>query len=296
MNKGVRVGYTQSSLVSPSDETVLATYAWAAPERPRGVVQIAHGLAEHGARYDRLAQALVEAGYAVHAVDHRGHGHSTTPEGRGDFGPAGFVGVAADIAAFGQHLAETHGGLPLFLVAHSMGSIAGQEAILDHSERYAGVVFSGSTAVDALAQALAAAPEGGPSGLEAFNVGFEHRTGFEWLSRDAAEVDAYVADPLCGFDLPDDALPQLLARGARLADPEELRNIRPDLPLLLISGERDPIAGGGALVELLGHRYREAGVRDVTVRLYPEARHEIFNETNRAEVTRDVIAWLDGHC
>ena len=132
-------------------------------------------------------------------------------------------------------------------------------------------------------------------GLEAFNAGFEPRTGYEWLSRDEAEVDAYVADPLCGFELPDATVPALFGAAATLADPAALARIRSDLPLLVVSGTADPLAGGGDLVQVLAQRYRDAGVADVTVRLYDDARHEVFNETNRDEVTRDVIAWLDAH-
>ena len=174
-----------------------------------------------------------------------------------------------------------------------MGSFAAQSVILTHSEQYAGVVLSGSTALDLLAAGLAQAE--GPAGLEAFNAGFEHRTGYEWLSRDEAEVDLYVADPWCGFELPDETVPALFGAAATLADPAVLAGIRPDLPLLLVSGSDDPLAGGGQLVEVLGQRYRDAGLVDVTVTLYDGARHEILNETNRDEVTADVVAWLDAH-
>ena len=177
------------------------------------MVQVAHGLAEHSARYDRFARALNEVGYTVRAVDHRGHGGSIagTP---GDFGAPGFEGLIADVAAYGASL---RGDLPLFLFAHSMGSFAAQSVILTHSEQYAGVVLSGSTALDLLAAGLAQAE--GPVGLEAFNAGFENRTGYEWLSRDEAEVDRYVADPWCGFDLPDETVPALFGAAATLADP-----------------------------------------------------------------------------
>src|SRR5690606_24854595 len=139
---------------------------------------------------------------------------------------------------------------------------------LDHSDTYDGVVLSGSSALDVMAQAMAENPE--PAGLEAFNAGFENRTGFEWLSRDEAEVDKYVADPLCGFDTPPETLPALFSQVGRLADPAALKGIRSDLPLLIVSGDADPLAGGGQLTELLGQRYREAGLQDVTVSLYPE--------------------------
>ncbi|MDE2398424.1 MAG: lysophospholipase [Burkholderiales bacterium] len=281
-----------SSFPSAADGTQVVTYAWSdLAGRPVGVVQIAHGLAEHGERYARFAKALNAAGFLVHAVDHRGHGRSA--DGRlGDFGTAGFGGLVADVAQFGAMLREQHGGLPLFLFAHSMGSFAAQAAIIDHSSTWSGVVLSGSTALDMLAAAMANAPADAPKGLEAFNAGFAHRTGYEWLSRDDAEVDAYVADPWCGWNVPDDVIPSLFGPARRLADPAQLARIRSDLPILIASGDADPLAGGGALVELLGKRYRETGIADVTVKLYPAARHEILNETNRAEVTADLLAWL----
>jgi alpha-beta hydrolase superfamily lysophospholipase len=286
---------SSSSFLSAADGSKIVTYAWAELAGPPvGVVQIAHGLAEHGARYDRFAQALAAAGFLVHAVDHRGHGRSA--DGRlGDFGPAGFSGLIADVAQFGAALRAQHGSLPLFLLGHSMGSFAAQAAILDHAATWSGVVLSGSTALDMLAAAMANAPADAPTGLAAFNAGFAHRTGYEWLSRDAAEVDAYVADPWCGWDAPADVIPSLFAPAQRLADPAALAGIPGSLPLLIASGDADPLAGGGALIQLLGQRYRAAGLADVTVRLYPGARHEILNETNRGDVTADIVAWLQDH-
>jgi alpha-beta hydrolase superfamily lysophospholipase len=286
---------TSSSFLSAADGTRVVTYAWSdVAGRPAGVVQIAHGLAEHGERYGRFAKALIAAGYLVHAVDHRGHG--ATANGRlGDFGPSGFAGLIADVAQFGAALRAQHDGLPLFLFGHSMGSFAAQAALLDHASTWSGVVLSGSTALDMLAAGMASAPADAPKGLEAFNAGFEHRTGYEWLSRDDAEVDAYVADPWCGWDIPDAVIPSLFAPAPRLADPAQLAGIRRDLPILITSGDADPLAGGGALVELLGQRYRDADVADVTVTLYPDARHEILNEIHRDEVTADIVAWLRSH-
>ena len=284
-----------STFLSDADSTQVVTYTWAdVAGEPTGVVQIAHGLAEHGERYDRFARALNAAGFVVHAVDHRGHGR--TANGRlGDFGAAGFGGLIADVAQFGAALRAKHGGLPVFLFAHSMGSFAAQAAMLDHASTWSGVVLSGSTALDMFAAGMANAPADAPAGLEAFNAGFEHRTGYEWLSRDAAEVDAYVANPWCGWDVPADVIPALFAPAARLADPALLAGIRSDLPVLIASGDADPLAGGGALIQLLGQRYRDAGLVDVTVQLYPAARHEILNESNREEVTADIVAWLRAH-
>ncbi len=278
-----------ASFVSDVDGREIATYAWTGVEGPAsGIVQIAHGLGEHAARYDRFASALNRAGYLAFANDHRGHGR--TDSGRlGDFGDEGFPALIADVAQYSSHLAGEY-GLPLFLFGHSMGSFAAQSLIVDRNEPYAGVVLSGSTAIDLLAAGMADAEE--PAGLEAFNVGFEHRTGFEWLSRDEAEVDRYVADPWCGFDTPPEMIPQLFADGARLADPAVLSLIRTNLAILAVSGSDDPLAGGGQLVEVLGQRYVDGGLADVTIRLYPRARHEILNETNRDEVTADIIGWI----
>ena len=220
-----------STFTSPVDGLELAAYAWDVAD-PRALVQVSHGLAEHSARYDRFARALNAAGYSVRATDHRGHGGSVA--GRpGDFGAAGFDGLIADLAAYGASL---RGDVPLFLFAHSMGSFAAQSVLLTHSEQYAGVVLSGSTALDLLAAGMAEAE--GPAGLEAFNAGFEDRTGYEWLSRDEAEVDRYVADPLCGFDLPDETVPSLFGAAGTLAESSALAAVRPDLPLLVVSGSR----------------------------------------------------------
>jgi alpha-beta hydrolase superfamily lysophospholipase len=281
---------TTSSFNSASDGTPIVTYAWPdAAGAVIGVVQIAHGLAEHAARYDRLARALNAAGFIVYATDHRGHGRSGQ-DNLGDFGAAGFDGLIADVAQFGELIAAENPGLPVFLLAHSMGSFAAQSVILAHPDLYAGVVLSGSTALDVLAANLAQSE--GPVGLEAFNAGFEHRTGFEWLSRDEAEVDKYVADPWCGFETPPETVPMLFGHAADVAAPSGLRA---DLPLLIASGSDDPLAGGGQLVELLAQRYREAGLTDVTLKVYEGARHEIFNETNRDEITADVVGWLRDH-
>ncbi len=287
------VSVQQSSFVSSADGTEIATSAWVGVGgAPRGAVQIAHGLAEHAARYERFATALNEAGFLAFATDHRGHGR-TGRDQLGDFGTAGFDGLIADVVQYGAAIADDHQGVPLFLFGHSMGSFASQAIIVDHSDQYAGVVLSGSTALDVLAANLAESE--GPGGLEAFNAGFEHRTGYEWLSRDEAEVDLYVADPWCGFDLPGDGEPPMFAVAGRLSDPAVLAGIRSDLPLLIASGSDDPLAGGGQLVELIGQRYRDAGVADVTVKVYPGARHEILNETNRDEVTHDIVDWLSSH-
>lgn len=288
--------YTTATLTSPADGLTLTTYAWEEVAEPRGVVQISHGLAEHAGRYDRLATALNRAGYLVYAHDHRGHGATgAAADSLGSFGDAGWDGLVADVAAVGRSVAELHPGLPVFLVAHSMGSFAAQQVIVEHSDQWAGVVLSGTTALDLMLQAMSAGGGEASGDLSAFNAGFEPRTGFEWLSRDEAEVDAYVADPWCGFEAAPDVMPQMFGAAERLASNAVLACIRSELPILLVSGDADPLAGGGALIETVGQRYLDAGILDLTVWVLPGARHEIFNETNRDEITGFVIDWLDEH-
>lgn len=277
---------------SPADGTRLATYRWG-PDSPRAIVQIAHGLSEYSLRYEEFAQTLAGAGYLACAVDHRGHGHSVKSQAElGDFGEPGFLGVAADVAAYGAHLAAEFPDVPVFLFGHGVGSFAVQHVILDHSDLYRGVVLSGSTALDVLASQVVARRGAVPTQLIEFNMLRDTEPGHEWLSRDEEEVDRFVDDPLSGFDLPATTLPSLLTNVERLADPEALARIRSDLPILLISGRADVLSGDGQLVALLAQRYRSAGLADVFVQIYSGARHQLFVERNRAQVIEDVVQWL----
>ncbi len=272
--------------VSTADGIELQTFRWAPEGTPRAVVQVQHGLAEHAARYRRFGEALTAAGYLVYAPDGRGSGR--TAAGRyGQWGPDGWPGWVDDLARLNARIKQDNPALKVALFGHSMGSFAGQQYVLDHSRDIDALVLSGTTEVSGLAAML---DSDEPADLSAFNAPFENRTGYEWLSRDESEVDAYVADEACGF-----AAPKLtgIATLAQAANPERLAGIRSDLPILLISGTDDPLAGGGAAVELVAGRYRDAGVRDVHVTLYPGARHELLNETIRDQVTADVVTFLD---
>jgi len=260
---------------------------------PKGVVQIAHGMAEHARRYEHLMARLIDAGYAVYANDHRGHGASAGVHGLGDFGPGGFQSVVDDMAALTVVAKLELPGLPLVLLGHSMGSFAAQLYLLDHASALSGLVLSGTAAVDKLLEAMMAG--GGAPGLAALNAGFEPaRTPFDWLSRDEAQVDAYIADPMCGFDLTESAMASVfgMAAGARL-DPR-LAAVRKDLPILVISGEVDPVVGPGqAFANALIESYAAAGLPNIQRRVYPGGRHEMFNETCRDEVEDDLVVWLD---
>lgn len=271
---------------SSRDGLTLHAWRWAPEGAPRAVVQIQHGLAEHGARYRRFGEALTAAGYLVYAPDARGSGRSAAGH-YGDWGPDNWPGWVDDVGQLNRRIRADHPGLKLALIGHSMGSFATQQYLLDHSASVDAAVLLGSGEPAGIADMLSAE---GPTDLSVLNQGFEHRTGYEWLSRDAAEVDRYVADPACGF------LPQPfkgLDTLRRAADPSAIAQVRKDLPLLILSGDADPVAGpGGAALQLVGQRYRDAGLQDVKLHLYPQARHELLNETNREEVTAELLAFL----
>lgn len=266
---------------------------WPASGEVRAVVQISHGLGEHSGRYARLAAALGAAGFEVYAHDHRGHGRSVRRASEfGHFGPDGWNALVADLVAVGHAIDARTGGEPRVVLGHSMGSFAVQQYLLDHSTEIAAVVLTGTSAVDVIFGSLD--PDTSLDRMPG-NEAFEGRTDFDWLSRDAAEVDRYIADPACGFSADADALGDMGAAAKQPVEGDALRGIRADLPILLMSGSNDPLSGAMALVELVAQRYRDAGVHDVTVLGYEGARHEVFNETNRDEVTADLIAWLDAH-
>ena len=275
-----------TTVLATTDGQQLHVFRWSPEEEPKAVVQIQHGLAEHAGRYRRFAQALTDAGYLVYAADARGSGRSASA-GYGAWGEAGWPGWVDDVGRLTALIRTSEPGLPLGLFAHSMGSFATQQHLLDHADEVDAVILSGSTEVGWLVPVLDADE---PADLSAFNAPFEHRTGFEWLTRDDAEVDAYMDDPACGW-----AAPPLagIATLATAADPERVATIRRDLPLHIMSGSDDPLAQGGTAIEALAEQYRRAGLSDVQVTLYPGARHEILNETNRDEVTADIIAFFD---
>jgi len=290
------------------DGKSLSARRWLPEDRPRAAVQIAHGLAEHSARYARLAAALNAAGYAVYANDHRGHGPKAAAADLGHFADDGGWGkVVGDLWTINRLIAKEQPGVPIIFLGHSLGSFLAQDFVSRHSDALAGAVLSGSSGkppaiaavgrVVARVERLRLGKRGNSKLIDsmwfgAFNKPFEPaRTPFDWLSRDLKEVDLYVADPYCGFPTSTqlavdvlDALPGLLA-------PERLARIRNDLPIYVFSGERDPV---GANLKGLIADLKAAGFTRLTTRIYPDARHETLNETNRDEVTRDLIAWLDG--
>ncbi|BDH13658.1 alpha/beta fold hydrolase [Streptomyces hygroscopicus] len=290
----------------------IATYTWL-PEsgHPRALVQIAHGAAEHGRRYDRFARFLAGHGYAVLASDHRGHGATAASTGgRGVVGADAWRAMVSDLKGIGNHAAAAHPGVPLVLLGHSMGAMLARDYAQEYGADLAGLILTGvfrtlpgldiDGAVAELDQEIA---EHGRSALSAFiprnfssfNDAFTHRTGYEWLSRDAAEVDAYAADEDCGFPFCAGLAADWVGAIRKINDPANHARIPRGLPVHLAVGDQDPCHQRMTLVHELLEDFRYLGTRDLTWRAYPDARHEILNETNRDEVQDDLLAWLDKH-
>lgn len=277
---------------------------WWTVDAPRGIVLISHGASEHSGRYDRFAQALNAAGFAAVALDHRGHGHTAPSTAPGVMGPGEGDAVINDLDELrAQARSEIGSDPPVFLFGHSMGSLIALAYLTRHAEGLAGGVLCGFPASLDDAASLAALLDGfADAGLRDqpvenlladYNTAFDPaRTGFDWLSRDADEVDRYIADPMCGDDNP-------LRYGYLIdlfevvaAAREQLASI--GCPVLVIAGDHDPAAGMGAHATALADALKAAGV-EIELTLYKDARHELLNETNRDEVTADIVNWFGSH-
>ena len=300
--------YTSLTL-SATDGASLNLHHWPSRTLPRANVVICHGMAEHGARYQNLAEQMNAVGLNVWALDLRGHGTSTPDQPRGQLADgADWNSLVADLLLVIEHARQAGPTLPLILLGHSMGTFVVQSLLLEHSDQIDIAVLSGSNANPAALcrigrqlarlESLLRGPDAPASTMNTlsfgrFNRAFgDVRTEFDWLSRDPQQVDLYVADPLCGFVLSGQYWQCLFAALAHIASPARLSSIRANLPVLILGGDSDPVSAGGGLAKLQ-QRLRAAGLSQVELRLYPGARHEAFNETNRDEVISDLLDWLD---
>lgn len=283
-------------------------FLWEPAGAPLGLAVISHGMAEHIGRYRRLGEALSGAGFAVAGYNHLGHGDE-----------AALKGYFADRDGWGRAVEDIHSvliwmkarfpGVPAALIGHSMGSFLAREYALRHPDVPDALVLSGTgwqppalcgfglmaaEIVCALGGARRASRFLDKLAFSANNKPFRPaRTPFDWLSRDEAEVDKYAADPLCGFVFTGGGFRDMFRGLAALTRLERLAALPGELPVLLISGERDPVGAQGRGVRIVAGQYRKAGLSRVDLRLYEGARHELFNETNREDVTLELIRWLD---
>ncbi|MGW1685516.1 alpha/beta fold hydrolase [Streptomyces albidoflavus] len=298
-------------VLSAHDGVAVATYTWLPEGRPRASVQIAHGAAEHAQRYDRFARHLTAHGFGVVASDHRGHG-ATAPltGGFGVTGEDGWRSVVTDLKAVGDQLRALYPGAPVLLLGHSMGSMLARDYAQEYPDDLAGLLLTGTfralpgaDPVRDTARLEREIEAHGPGHISsfvpelfaAFNEPYPHRTGYEWLSRDEAEVDAYAADEACGFPFSAGFSLDWVRASQKVNDPAHLARMPADLPVHVAVGSDDPCHQSMAQVDALLADLRGAGVEDLTFTAYEGARHEILNETNRDEVQDDLTRWLDAH-
>ena len=313
------------------DGQAIACTTWlpeGAPKQVRATIQIAHGMGEHRLRYRDFAEALTDQNYAVYASDHRGHGGSMvkgapsavgTPSAMGTPGAVGTPGAMgtngwrqtlSDMNCLAEHATRLHRHKPAVLLGHSMGAALAQQYLYLYGDHLAAAVLSGSPGFGPklrllLVQLLARLESlrGGPDTQSKFLQGLlfgknnepfdtPDATGFEWLSKDVAQVERYVLDPDCGFVLSPKSLAEMFAGMRQASATQNIAAIPGSLPIYVFSGEDDPVHAEEVGLIALVESYRNAGLA-VDYKLYPQGRHEMLNETNRVEVVANLLEWLD---
>jgi alpha-beta hydrolase superfamily lysophospholipase len=309
------------------DGTQLYLRRWKTQKTPKAVLHIIHGMAEHSKRYARLAARLCEEGIEVWAADQRGHGETACnkqndPDKGGLLGHCadrdGLSRVTRDIDILNRIIVKEHPNVKVFLLGHSWGSFIAQNYVENYEARgenpvtLSGCILSGSRGPDGIKVAfgapfmsLLAAVLGEKSRSKIakaladgpYNKAFRpNRTEFDWLSRDNEEVDLYVADTLCGFLCSVGFYRDMARALKKIHVPEEMAKIRKDLPFYVFSGSADPVGDMGESPAALIVALRRQGIKNLETVLYPDARHEPLNETNREEVTGSLLAWLLRYC
>jgi alpha-beta hydrolase superfamily lysophospholipase len=297
----------EKTVLETEDGHRIHLQTWAPEGEPAGVIQLLHGLGEHIRRYDRFARAATGRGYVVYGHDHRGHGLS---EGeRGYFADAdGWHKIVEDVRVVNEHIRESHPTEPLILLGHSMGSFIAETFAMHYGARLQGLLLSGSSwpqriqtipgRLLAKLESLRVGRRGNSAlvnalGFNAFNRPFRPiRTEMDWLSRDEAEVDRYIADPLCGGPFTCGLWLDFLGGLFDLGSDHALSRIPSDLPILISGGSADPVGGEKGMTRL-AMRYMQTLHQRVKLKLYPEGRHEMLNEINRDEVMGDWLEWID---
>lgn len=291
-----------------ADGLELHLHIWDEVEKPIGLIQIVHGMAEHGARYDLFAKRLNQAGYIVVADDHRGFGKSAINEsylGHLD-GETGFQNMIQDEVSVRTYIKENYPNLPYFIFAHSMGSFIIRTFMAQH--QVDGVILSGSglqpTALLKMGQIITKyrvkKDDKKRSGFLnklafwGYNKPFNENHRFSWLSRDVAVYEAYEKDPFCGPVVGTSGFFHNLFEVVKVSQQKEtLESVPKDLSILLLSGSDDPVGHFGKDTPKIALALEKAGVEDVTYKIYENARHELVNELCKETVFQDVIDWLN---
>jgi alpha-beta hydrolase superfamily lysophospholipase len=298
------------------DNVEIFAYKWSPGGAPKAAVQISHGLAEHAGRYEDFARFLTDAGYICYGEDHRGHGRTAVDEkGLGDLGPNGWDGVVGEMKVLTDIIKKENPGIPVFMMGHSWGSFLAQDYIEQWGEELKGVILSGTTGGEPpwlvrrfgpkmikkeleKVGPMAPSPTLFKQVFKPYNKRFKFGpTGFEWLSRDPAVIEKYVNDPLCGWmEKAPVVLYAMLGLGLqKIREESNQQKVPKDLPIYIMYGSECPVGNRGKGPKALFEEYKTVGLRDVKIKVYQGAHHEILNETNKAEVYRDMLDWLDAH-
>jgi len=295
-----------------SDGIQIFVYKWLPDDASsvKGVIQIAHGMAEHAARYERFAGALTKAGYAVYANDHRGHGKTAgSQEHVGYFADEnGWEKVVDDLHVLTGIIKKEFPGKPFFLFGHSMGSFLSRHYSMLYGNELTGLILSGTGGdpgpigkIGLFIAKMEARLRGKRAKSDmmnklsfgAFNNAFKpNRTEYDWLSRDNAEVDKYIHDPWCGAVFTAGFFCDMLSGLGFINRKENIMKMPKILPIYLFSGAKDPVGANTKGVTQVYNALRSVGISDVTLKFYADGRHEMLNEINREEVFGDVAGWL----
>lgn len=282
---------------------------WTPESTPIAIVQIIHGIAEYAARYEAFAESLNRLGYLVVAEDHMGHGKSINGKGIRGYFHGGWFTAVEDSYALLTRTREKYPDLPYVLFGHSMGSFMARTILCEHPDSgISAAVICGTgwqpramlPAVIKIAEAVCrSVGEQKPSEkmqnlvFGGYNQRVEHpRTSFDWLTRDSRIVDAYIAHPLCGFTACSGLLRDMLMGIRYVEEPKNLARMRKELPILFIAGGDDPVGSYGKGVRQTAAAFQNCGMQNISVMIYPLARHEILNEINRSEVYGDIQKWF----
>ncbi len=297
----------------PSKSLMADVYArcWLPSDGPKAIFQVAHGMAEHGERYEDFAKYLCEKGFALFINDHVGHGKSVkSDDDLGYFGEKnGWDALVEDEKTLTELIKSEYSDVPIIFLGHSMGSFIAREYIrrYGNDERIKAAVFCGSSgrnpaAAIAIKLADAIAKSKGSKHRSKFidkmafgpyNKRTENRTPFDWLSADNYEVDKYIDDKYCGFLFTTAGYRDLFTILNKVSGKDWYNEITKTLPMLLISGEDDPVGTYGKGIKQIYNDLIAAGTKDVTVKLFPGMRHEILNEVDRIQAYEYIASWAD---
>lgn len=285
-------------------------HRWLPQGEPKAVLQIVHGIAEFVERYDEFARYLTGLGYVVVAEDHMGHGQSINGGGIRGYFHGGWFAAVEDTYRLLQDTKAQYPNIPYVLFGHSMGSFMARTILCRYPDSgisaaiICGTGWQPAFALPALCKTMELVCSRGDETkpnqtlqnlvFGSYNRKVEHpRTPYDWLSRDADIVDAYIAHPLCGFTASAGLLRDLVQGIHFVEQPNHLAAMRKNLPVFFIAGGDDPVGNYGKGVQKTAEAFRKAGLTDVSVRIYPLCRHEILNEINRQEIFEDISQWLD---